>query len=83
MQLGGDLRVDAVAFGFRLGGKLFARLLRDAGGIGTRIRERLLVVGERLVGIALEAGCRIDIALDPVAALFDHLADARQCDLLT
>ena len=44
--------------------------------------ESLLVVGERPVGIDLEARRRVDIALDPIAALLDHLADARQRDLL-
>ena len=63
-----------------LGGEPLAHFLGDGGGLGARVGQRLLVGGERLFGLALEALGRVEIALHAVTPLLDHLADARQRD---
>ena len=56
------------------------RLLGDRAGIRLGVGQRLLVAGERLLGLALEPVGGIEVAHDAVAPLVDHLGDARQGD---
>ena len=64
--------------GFRR--ELVAGFLGDARRVGTSIRERLFVVGERRVRFFLQASGRVEITLDPIPAFVQHVADARQRD---
>ena len=62
----------------RLGGELLAHVLGHGRRLLARLAQRLLVGGERGIGLRLEALGRVEIALHAVAPLLDHLADARQ-----
>ena len=70
--------LQRVALAVHLGVQLVARLLRDAVGLGAGLRQSRLIGDDGDFGLFLEAGRLIQVMGDPVAALLDHRADARQ-----
>ena len=75
------LAVDnlSVSYG-RPGSETLARFFGDTRCIGACISQGLLVVGECLVRFVFETSRSVEITLDPVTTLINHVADARQRD---
>jgi len=73
-----DLRLHSDPLLVDLGGQAIMHGLDNAGGLGARLGQSLLVGSQCPLRLGLQLLGLIEIAPDAVGALLDHLADARQ-----
>lgn len=74
-ELARKLLLGLLAAAIDVGLQLVARLLRNAVGLVTRFRKRLLVGGDGGVAFLVQAICLGEVARDPVAPILEDAAE--------